>query len=281
MNVNGVIQEKAMRFHKLHHSKKMLMLPNIWDPLGALLLQNADFPAIATASAAVAYTHGFHDGEKISLEENLSLLSRIAGSVNVPVTADFESGFAATEGALYGNTRRLIETGIVGINLEDTNRQTGKLYTAEEQCRRLKAVRAAAIESGVNLFINARTDVLIHGKTDEQKQIGAVLERGAAYKEAGADGFYPILMKTNAGIEKTVKLGLPVNILTVPGIPSLKELSAMGVARVSLGPGFLKIALRSMKQLALKLKEGDGLEEITGNEVTSDYLRELINTNPK
>ena len=278
MSIHPDVREKAARFHALHQPGKMLILPNIWDPLGALLLQDTGFPAIATASAAIAYTQGYHDGEKISFEETLAILARIAGAVNIPVTADFESGFAETEDQLYRNTLRLLETGIVGINLEDTDRKTGQLYSIEAQCLRIKAVRAAASEKNVNLFINARTDVLIHKKNEDGDQIRMIVERGAAYKEAGADGFYPILITKKEEIERVVKLGIPVNILAVPGIPALNELSAMGVARVSLGPSFLKTAIRAMRHLASKLRDYEGLAEITGNEISSDYLKELVNS---
>ena len=113
--------EKAKQLHQLHHSGKLLILPNIWDVLGAKLLEDLGYEAIATASAAVAYSNGYNDGENIPFSEVLHILQRIAGSVNVPVTADIESGFAANDNELEKNMRQLIETGIVGINVEDTD----------------------------------------------------------------------------------------------------------------------------------------------------------------
>src|SRR5262245_56932570 len=106
-------QEKAKRFHQLHHTDTLLVLPNIWDPLGALLLESLGYPAVATASASVAFTNGFNDGEKIPFRHMLEILNRIAASVDVPVTADVESGFAGDDETLSENIQRLLQTEIV------------------------------------------------------------------------------------------------------------------------------------------------------------------------
>src|SRR5262249_40940639 len=120
-------QQKANQFRDLHHSGRLLILPNIWDPLGALLLENLGFHAVATASASVAFSNGYDDGENIPFNTLLTLLKRITASVNIPVSADIESGFAADEVTLKKNMRQLIETGIVGINVEDTDKKTNSL----------------------------------------------------------------------------------------------------------------------------------------------------------
>lgn len=132
---------------------------------------------------------------------------------------------------------------------------------------------------GISLFINARTDVYIHGNEFEiaEAKLEETIKRGLAYKNAGADCFYPIVMRREQDIKKTVEqLQMPVNILTIPGIPDLNILNQIGVARVSLGPSFLKIAIKAMKELAIKLSKFEGLSEITENEITSDYLKNLV-----
>lgn len=134
---NGVSQkEKAEQFRNLHHFEKMLLLPNIWDPLGALLMESLGYPAIATASASIAFTNGYSDGEKIPFNELLVILKRIAQSVNLPVTADIESGYAEDDSQLEENVKLLIETGIVGINFEDTDHKTNTLQAIETQCKK-------------------------------------------------------------------------------------------------------------------------------------------------
>jgi 2-methylisocitrate lyase-like PEP mutase family enzyme len=271
--------EKAKQFHDLHHSGKLLILPNIWDVLGAKLLEDVGYAAIATASAAVAYSNGYKDGENISFSEVLYILKRIANSVDLPVTADVESGYAANENELEKNIHQLIDMGIVGINIEDTDKQTKTLLPVEAQCKRIELIKNVSRESNVPLFINARTDTFIHEKnfTSIQQQLDETIQRGDAYKAAGADCFYPILAHDQQHIQTIVEaVNMPVNILMMPGIPELSVLQQMGVARVSLGPGFLKYAVKSMRDLALKLQQQEGLAEITGNDITSDYLKKLV-----
>jgi len=279
MTNNKIQQTKALLFHELHHSGKMLVLPNIWDPLGAALIESLAYPAIATASASIAFTNGYIDGENIPFSEVLIQLSKIVKGVNIPVTADIESGYANTDAKLQKNMKMIINTGIVGINIEDTNKQSGNLYTIERQCQRIRLIRKVSEDMGIQLFINARIDVYIKGNTfvTEEEKFEETIKRGEAYVNAGADCIFPILMKQKHEIRNLISvLKCPVNILALPGVPDLESLNEIGVARVSLGPGFLKIAIKSMKQLAEKLKNYEGLDEILGNEITSNYLVNLI-----
>jgi len=275
-------KEKAEKFHELHHSGKMLILPNIWDALGALLLESLGYPAIATASASIAFSNGYNDGEIIPFNDLLMLLRRITTSVDLPVTADIERGYADTDIQLEENIKLLIDAGIVGINIEDTDSKTNTLQSIEYQCNKIRLIKDVAGKMGIPLFINARTDVYLREKifTTPVAQFEEVIKRGLAYKDAGADCFYPIALQQEADIkELIVRLKLPINIITIPGIPGLKTLSDLGVARVSLGPSFFKIAIRAMKDLAIQLKESEGLSSITGNEITSAYLKDLVNKN--
>lgn len=271
--------EKAKDLHNLHHTGKLLLLLNVWDVLGARLLEDIGYKAIATASAAVAYSNGYDDGEQIPFAEVLRILTAVANSVHVPVTADIESGYAEDEKQLEHNIRQLIKTGIAGINIEDTNKETHSLLPEEVQCRRIKLIKEIGLDMDVPLFINARTDTFIHAKNfhSAQQLVDETIRRGKAYKDAGADCFYPILMQEQAHIKTVVdELNMPLNILMISGIPNLQTLEQMGVARVSLGPGYLKYALKAMKDIALKLLRFEGIEEITGNDITSDYLKHLV-----
>ena len=245
-------QTKAKQFHQLHHSGKMLVLPNIWDPLGAVLLESLEYPAIATASAAMSFANGYDDGENLPFKDFLTFLTKIVSSVNIPVTADIESGYATNDKQLKENIKQLISTGIVGINIEDSDKETNALIPIEIQCNRIRIIKDVSAEMGISLFINARADVYIHGQEFEtpEAKLEETIKRGLAYKDAGADCFYPIVMRQEHDIRKTIEqLQMPVNILTLPGIPELSALSEMGLARVSLGPSLLKIAIRAMKDL--------------------------------
>ena len=268
-------QQKAKSFYDLHHCGKLLILPNIWDSLGALLLEDIGYPAVATASAAVAFSNGYDDGENIPFNILLALLKRIADNVNIPVTADIESGYAENDQQLKQNIQLLIETGIVGINIEDTDKKTNALLPVEVQCEKIKLIKKVSAEMKTPVFINARTDVYLRSQSNNKLE--EAIQRGLAYKDAGAGCFYPITMNNAEDISRTVEqLKMPVNILIMPGIPALTDLEKMGIARVSLGPGFLKFAIKSMKNLAEKLTSYEGINEITDNEITSAYLKKLV-----
>lgn len=271
--------EKAKRFRALHHTNELLVLANIWDSLGAILLESLHYPAIATASASIAYSNGKLDGEQITFKHLLAILDNIVSSVDLPVTADIESGYAQSEKELITNIKELIGLGIIGVNIEDTDKHTGQLLSTEEQCQKISLIKQVADELEIPLFINARTDVFIHENKFESniERLEEAIKRGLAYKKAGADGLFPIAITNENDIVQLVKqVQLPINILTIPGIPNFKTLKHIGVSRISLGPSFLKIAVKAMKTLALKLKTEEGLEEIVSNEITNDYLKSLI-----
>jgi 2-methylisocitrate lyase-like PEP mutase family enzyme len=274
----NTVRSKENPLYQLHHNGEILILPNIWNPLGAMLLQDLGFKAIATASASIALSNGYQDGEKYPFIELIPLLKRIVQSVSVPVTADIESGYAKNNIELKENINRLVDTGIAGINFEDSKHEDQKLVAREEQAEKIHLIKSTASEMGSSLFINARTDVFIkqNNLPDEEKLNEAIL-RGKLYKDAGADGFYPILLKEQQMIKSIVdEVQLPVNILMLPGIPGFAALRELGVARISLGPGFLKYAINAMKDVANKLLNYEGMEEINNNPVTSVYLNQLV-----
>ena len=270
--------EKEKQLHELHHNTELLVLPNIWNPLSAKLLEDTGYKAVATASASIAFANGYQDGEKIPFDDLIFILKRIVKSVNIPVTADIESGYASNNAVLKENIKRLIDTGIAGINFEDSRHDEQKLFSKEEQSEKISLIKNTVADNGSSLFINARTDVFIkQNHLSKEEKLAEAIERGKAYKAAGADGFYPIFLKEKLSIKTVIKeVALPVNILMLPGIPDFSELKGIGVARISLGPGFLKYAIKSMKNIAEKLLHHEGMDEITGNPITTDYLKNLI-----
>ena len=278
MAIENIQPSKGKILYDLHHNRKLLVLPNVWESLGAAMLEDIGYPAVATASGATAFSNGYHDGEKIPFNDLLNILQRIVNSVNVPVTADIESGYAGDNATLAENIRRVISIGIAGINFEDSHHDEQKLIPIDEQCEKIFLIKKVSTEMGMPLFINARTDVYIkrNNLSDEEK-LSQILLRGKAYKDAGANGLYPIFLKDKNAISTIIKeVDLPVNILLLPGIPNFNELKEIGVARLSLGPGFLKVAINAMKNVAEKLLNFDGMNEITQNPVSMDYLKSLI-----
>jgi 2-methylisocitrate lyase-like PEP mutase family enzyme len=278
MFTESLQSEKEKKFHQLHHNNELLILPNIWNPLGAMLLEDLGYKAVATASASIAFANGIDDGEKISFDELILILKKIVKSVKIPVTADIESGYAENNSVLKENIKRLIDTGIAGINFEDSRHDEKTLFSKEAQSEKINLIRKTASEKGSNLFINARTDVFIkENHLSKEEKINEAIERANAYKDAGADGFYPILLKEKESIKTIIdEVSLPINILMLPGIPDFSTLKKIGLARISLGPGFLKNAINSMKNIAEKLLRFEGMEEITNNPLDSDYFKNLI-----
>ncbi|MHA4808565.1 isocitrate lyase/PEP mutase family protein [Flavitalea flava] len=268
---------KAQLLSNLHRSDKLLVLPNIWDPLGAALLENIGYPAVATGSMSVAIAGGYTDGENMPFEEVLAVLKKIVTRVRVPVTADIESGYSLTSEGLASNIRQLIATGIAGINIEDSHRQTGELLPVDVQAERIRLIRTTAENMGIPLFINARTDAFMKAELSPEQQWQETLARSNAYLTAGADGIFPIFLKEKDLIQKLVNaIPAPINILARPGAPDLKTLKEAGVARVSFGPSFMKAILQKMKELAEAIQKGEGHDIVTGDMVTHDFLNGLI-----
>ena len=272
---------KEESFKNLHHNGNLLVLPNVWDPLGAMLLQDIGYKAVATASASIALSNGFSDGQKIPFEEVITILTKIVNSVHIPVSADIEGGYAKDNATLKENIKKLLDTGIAGINFEDTNHFGEGLISLNDQCEKIAIIKETAAAQGTSLFINARSDVYLQlNSLSAPQKLAEIIKRGNAYKDAGADGFYPMIIKDRNDIEEVIaEVKLPVNILLLKGIPGLKDLQKMGLARLSLGPGLLKIAINAMKDIADKLLHLEGMSGITENPVTGDYLNHLISIN--
>lgn len=229
---------KAQALLSLHHNGKILILPNVWNPIGARMLEAKGFPAAATASAAIAESLGYSDGEQIKLETMLEMIARIVRSVNIPVTADFEAGYSDSIPELQENISRLLDTGAVGINFEDGLEDSSKLRPLAEQVERIKAVRETAEKRGVHLVINARADSFFaDGFSSDEERIDDAVTRSNAYIQAGADCAYPV----GRGDKETLtilrkRISAPINVLATSKTASLKELQSLGINRVSFGP---------------------------------------------
>ncbi|WP_353717547.1 isocitrate lyase/phosphoenolpyruvate mutase family protein [Dyadobacter sp. 676] len=258
--------EKADLLKKLHHSGKMLVLPNIWDAAGAMLLEKLGYPAVATASAAIARANGFEDGERIPFDSLLLIISQIVKSVNVPVTVDMEAGYASDHETLRSNIRRLIAAGVAGINIEDTDVNSRALLPVEEQVEKLRVIGRVADRENTRLFVNARTDIfLVKPDLPEDQKLALAIERGRAYVGAGADGVYPIFVTDEETIKTLVNaLKVPVNVLARPGAPDLDALQRLGVARVSFGPNVHRATLSYMEDLLKKVRDGLSHQPVTG-----------------
>jgi len=227
---------KFETFAKLHVAGDPVVLFNVWDAGSAAAVAKSGATAIAIGSASVSMANGFGDGEEVPLEFAIANAERIVGAVDLPVTVDFEGGYAEAAGTLSANGRRLAATGAIGCNFEDQVVGTDRLYSVADQ-----AARIAALRDGVGgaFFINARTDLFLKAKSDDHDAALAdqAIERGKAYADAGANGLFIPGLANLALVERiTAAVALPVNAMHLPKGPTRREWASAGIARVSHGP---------------------------------------------
>ena len=246
-------EEKAVRLLGLHRGPEPLVLVNVWDAASACVVEQAGFPAIATSSAAVANALGCPDGQKLTWIEMLAAISRIAGAVKVPVTADIEAGFSADSQQLETAIEEVIAAGGVGINLEDAlpgHGDRGPLYSIPDQLARIRAARKAGLKRKVHVVINARTDAYWQKGISPEEALRDTLERGKAYLKEGADCiFIPGLMNTEHIRAVVQELNGAINILAVKGAPTIAELHKLGVKRISMGSGPMRAAMGLLRRI--------------------------------
>ena len=228
-------QDFRDRFAALHVPGDPVLLYNIWDVGSAKAVAAAGAPALATGSHSLAEAQGFPDGEGIPFNLFLDTIRCIAAAVNIPVTADFEGGFAADPAHLAEHARMLAEAGAVGCNFEDQVIGGKGLHPIAEQTRRV----AAVVESG--LWVNSRTDLFLHKyfageNANDRSLLPEALERAHAYAEAGAHSFFvPGVSDLDLIADISTASPLPVNVINVEGL-EVAALAQAGVARVSWGP---------------------------------------------
>src|ERR1700757_3768380 len=243
--------EKAKRFAELHVKGKPLLLYNAWDAGSAKAVLAAGAKAIATSSWSVAEAQGYRDGESIPIELVQQIVVRIPATIEAPVTVDFEGGYSEDDGALADNISLLLDTGVIGINFEDRVVKGSGLYSVDRQARRIAAIRKAAEQKAIDLFINARTDVFFEHGQDAAEAIGEALDRAKAYAAVGASGFFVPGLVDDTQIGRICdRVMLPVNVMVVDGVPSNARLSEFGVARISYGPIPYIRAMRALGQEA-------------------------------
>jgi 2-methylisocitrate lyase-like PEP mutase family enzyme len=230
--------DKAIAFKSLHIPGNPIVLYNVWDAGSAKTVASAGAQAIATGSWSVAAAQGYGDGQAIPLDFALQIISRIVASTDLPVSVDFEGGYATDPAPLAANIRRLIATGAIGINFEDQIVGGVGLHPIAEQVARIQAIRNAADQSGVPIFINARTDLFLKTKTNQAACLAEALARQSAYAQAGADGFFIPGLADAVLIQQICQAStLPVNVMMSGALTSLATATQLGAARASFGPG--------------------------------------------
>jgi 2-methylisocitrate lyase-like PEP mutase family enzyme len=243
--------EKAEFFRALHRGPEILVLPNSWDCASARIFEQAGFPAIGTTSAGIAFSLGYSDGQRIPRDLMLATVGRISAAVALPVTADLESGY----GDVVASTVGLIAAGAVGLNLEDVDHDSQALTPIRAQIEKITTVRRTAARLGVNIVINARTDVFLAQIGEPSTRFDRACERLQAYIAAGADCIFLPGVADESTIRRAVEiLNFPLNILAGVNLPTIPRLRELGVARVSIGSGIMRAILGLTRRIAQELK---------------------------
>lgn len=262
---------KDKEFRALHAGPELLVLPNAWDAGSARVIEAAGAKAIATSSAAVAWAHGYPDGQYLPFERLLATVADIVRIVRVPVSVDAEGGYAASAQEIEDPIMRLVDAGAVGVNLEDGT------ATPDVLCAKIERAKKKALQLGVELWVNARIDVYIRKLAEGQAAFQETVRRAALYRAAGADSiFVPALVDADTIGRMVPEVGLPFNALAWTGLPDAARLEALGVRRLSAGAGLGRAAMdRAYVAAQAFLKEGR-VEAIVTPTPTIPNLNELM-----
>jgi 2-methylisocitrate lyase-like PEP mutase family enzyme len=225
----------ARRFHELHRDG-LLLLANAWDAGSARLIESVGAKAVATTSAAVAWSHGYADGDHLPVQLLAATVAEIVRVLRVPLSVDCEGGYSDDPATAAENIGTVIDAGAVGINLEDGNRGVDLL------CAKIERVKQVAARRGVNLFVNARSDVYLRSSVPADKRVEETLARAERYRAAGADGIFAVgVVDPNEIRAIAAGTKLPLNVLARPTLPPAAELAQLGVRRLSAGSGLAEV----------------------------------------
>jgi 2-methylisocitrate lyase-like PEP mutase family enzyme len=238
-------------FRRLHAGPELLLLANAWDAGSARLIESLGAQAIATTSAGVAWSHGYRDGHALPVPLLLATVAEIARVLSIPLSVDVEGGYSADPAAVADTVARVADAGAVGINLEDGTDPPDLL------CAKIERAKRATAGRGVDLFVNARTDVYLRGLAGGPAAVEETIARGRRYREAGCDGlFVPGIIEASAIRAVVEAIDRPVNVLAWPGLPSPTELQALGVRRLSAGGSVASAALSRARSVAAAFLQG-------------------------
>lgn len=273
---------RAERFRRLHDGPAPLRLVNAWDRFSARVFTLAGAPALGTSSFAVALARGYQDGQRIPWALARDAVADIVDAAgDVPVTADIEAGQGPAPADVATAVDDVITAGAVGVNIEDSLKEApGELFTTEAQCDRLRAARGAAQRRSLPLFINARCDVYFGASVPEAERPRELLERAAAYAEAGASGvFVPGLTDIGVLASLCKTAGVPVNVMVWPGLPNVEALAGAGVRRISQGGVSFLLAAGYLERMTKAYLEGP-YEAAGGDVAPAMHLLPNLATRP-
>ena len=265
------IQDRAKAFAALHAGPRLLVLPNAWDAGSARVIQHAGASAIATSSAAVAWAHGYADGQFLPWETLLHTVSEIVKTVTVPVSADIEAAYAHDAATAAKTVGQVIEAGAVGINIEDGNDSPDLL------AKKIENLREASRKQGVDIWVNARVDIYLRRLVEGEAAYGETVRRAKLYREAGASSIFVPAFPDNGRIAQLAKdVVLPLNLLAWPGLPDGSALEKAGVRRLSAGSGIGKAVLSETFKLAKDFLARGASEPLVQGPLTNPEINGML-----
>lgn len=243
-------------FRALHAPGRLLILPNAWDAGSARLVAACGAAAVATTSAGLAWSRGFPDGNVLPADVLEAAIRDIVRAIDVPLTVDVEAGYTADPRGVGELVAMLCHAGVAGINLEDGADEPELL------CAKIAAARRAAALAGVDLFINARTDVYLRRLAPAARAAGEVIDRARRYRDVGCDGIFApgVAAPADSGAIAGAIAPLPLNAMVTAGLPAAAELRELGVRRLSAGIALAAAAYGRARQLATQFL-ADGRSE--------------------
>jgi 2-methylisocitrate lyase-like PEP mutase family enzyme len=261
----------AAAFRALHHAPQPLVLPNAWDAVSARLVEELGARAVATSSAALSWVHGAADGQNLDPGVLVTAVKEIVRVVRVPVTCDAEAGYGATLGEVGEVVARILDAGAVGVNLEDGR------DTPEVLAGKIGEVKRVAARMGVDVYVNARTDVYLKELAPAAGAVDEVLRRARIYEAAGCDGlFVPGIVEEPAVRAVAAGAKVPLNVLAWRGLAPVAQLASWGVRRVSVGTGLANAALGAAKRAASELLERGTYDALFANAVATKDMNALF-----
>jgi 2-methylisocitrate lyase-like PEP mutase family enzyme len=261
----------ATAFNRLHHGPELLVLANAWDAGSARLIESLGARAIATTSAGVAWSLGYPDGEAVPVSLLVSVVATTARAIRLPLTIDIEGGYAEDPAAVGEIVARVIDAGAIGINIEDGSAPPDLL------CAKIAQAKQAGTRAGVDLFVNARTDVYLRGLAPETGRVAETLARAERYRQAGASGiFVPGLIDAADIRHIAAATGLPLNVMASPGLPPAPELARLGVRRLSAGAGIAQALWGRAASLAAAFLAEGRSELLSDGAMSYRQINELI-----
>lgn len=261
-------QNLAKNFHALHYKDTPLILANAWDAMSAKIVELGDLPAVATTSSGISWSCGYADGEHTPPDMMIEEIRKMTRAVNIPVSADIEGGYYGNDlDALSLFIEKVIKSGAVGVNLEDSDAKTGALISIEDNTDKIKATRQKAEELEIDLYINARVDGMTLS-ADLNKKLEVIFERAEAYKAAGASGIFVPFVQ-NIEIVKKLKenIDLPLNILMAKSL-DVETIKALKINRISVGGRPSLIAKTYFRHIVENLRNGNNWEDLFAEGIT-------------